>query len=85
MAEYRGPPNPRYLSVSLSRCDFRNPDPTGVNGPLDMVYGTAPLIQWNVGGAPLGLVPGRTYYFNFKNDGCAQGSCDASFGTNWPH
>jgi hypothetical protein len=50
-----------------------------------MVYGTAPLITWNVGAPPFSLVAGRTYYFNFRNDGCGQGSCNASTSTSWPH
>ena len=85
LAEYQGPPNLRYMSISESKCDFRNPDPTGKNGPLELVYGTAPLITWNVGAPPFALVPGRTYYINFKNDGCGQGNCGASTSTNWPH
>ena len=66
-------------------CDFRNPDPTGVNGPLGASAGTAVIIDWNVGALPIGLAPGQTYYFSVRNLGCGQDSCDASTSVNWPH
>jgi hypothetical protein len=85
MAEYQGPPTMRHMTISRSPCDFRPVDPTGVNGPLAESAGTATLIGWNVGVEPLALVPGETYYFNYRNLNCAQASCDASTSTNWPH
>jgi hypothetical protein len=85
LAEFNGPPAYRQMTLSSTPCDFRNPDPAGVNGPYAAGTGTAVLINWNVGGAPVALVPGRTYYFNFQNLGCGQDWCDASTSTNWPH
>ena len=86
IAEYQGPPAFRIMSLSKSQCDFRNPDPTGANGPLDLQGGVQATINWNVGNAPLGLVAGQTYYFNFRNDSCGQGVCDAAIATTqWPH
>jgi hypothetical protein len=84
MAEYQGPPTFRHMTLSTSPCDFRPADPSGVQGPLAESAGTATIINWNVGGAPLALKPGKTYYFNYKNLNCAQTSCDASTSINWP-
>jgi len=85
LAEYRGPPAYRHMTLSKQPCDFRNPDPTGVNGPLGASAGTAVIIDWNVGALPIGLTPGQTYYFSVRNLGCGQDSCDASTSVNWPH
>lgn len=89
MAEYNGPPALRHMTISKSACDFRDPDyvGNGANGPLDATAGTAVLLYWNVasGSGAQGLVPGETYYFNFKNITCGQGSCEASSTTNWPY
>jgi hypothetical protein len=85
LAEYRGPPAYRHMTLSKQPCDFRNPDPTGVNGPLGATSGTAVIIDWNVGALPIGLMPGQTYYFSVRNLGCGQDSCDASTSINWPH
>jgi len=94
-AEYGAPPTYRILTLSSSPCDFRNPDPTGVNGPLAGAAGTAPLINFNVGGSAssgstdttYALVPGQTYYFSIQNLNCPTGvSCDASTTVSqWPH
>ena len=84
-AEYNGPPTLRAMTLSTSPCDFRATDPTGVNGPFVETQGTATLINWNVGAPPIGLVPGRTYYFNARNLGCGQDSCEATTSTIWPH
>ena len=85
LAEYRGPPTLRHMTLSNTQCDFRTPDPAGVNGPFAANSGTAVLVNWNVGAAPVALTPGQTYYFNFRNLGCGQSSCEASTTTNWPH
>jgi hypothetical protein len=85
MAEYQGPPAERHLTLSSSRCDFRNVDVTGIAGPVAAGGGTTPTIDWNVGGPPIGLVPGKTYYFNYRNIGCPVGNCEASTTVNWPH
>jgi len=83
-AEYNGPPTLRHLTLSKSACDFRDPDPTGNNGPFAAEAGTAPFIGWNVGAPPASLVPGQTYYFNIRNLNCG-GACEASTSVNWPH
>ena len=84
-AEYNGPPTLRHMTLSTSPCDFRSPDPTGATGPLVATQGTATLINWNVGAPPLSLVPGQVYYFNARNLGCAQDTCEATTSTIWPH
>ena len=84
-AEYNGPPTLRHMTLSTTPCDFRPPDPTGVNGPLVSTQGTATLINWNVGAPPVSLVPGSIYYFNVRNLGCGQDFCEATTSTNWPH
>jgi len=85
LAEYNGPPSYRHMTLSTTQCDFRAPDPTGMNGPLAANAGTVAYIPWNVGAAPAALVPGQTYYFSFRNMSCGQDSCEASTTTNWPH
>jgi hypothetical protein len=87
LAEWQGPPAMRHMTISLSPCDFRAKDPTGASGPIEETAGLTPIINWNVGtgtGGSVNLQPGQTYYFNWKNLGCA-GVCDASTSTNWPH
>jgi hypothetical protein len=84
-AEYNGPPTLRHMSLSSTPCDFRAPDPSGVNGPFVANQGTATLINWNVGAPPVSLVPGSVYYFNARNLGCGQGFCEATTSTIWPH
>ena len=76
-AEYQGPPAPRSMTLSENACDF---------GPtvLDAQGGTAPLTTFNVGGPPgVSLTPGKTYYFNLRNDNCGQSSCDMSVSIPW--
>ena len=85
LAEYKGPPAYRHMTLSKTKCDFRTPDPTGVNGPFDASAGPSVLINWNVGAQPLALTPGQTYYFNVRNLGCGQASCEASMSSTWPH
>lgn len=85
LAEYNGPPALRHMTLSKTQCDFRSPDGTGVNGPLAADGGLAVLVNWNVGAQPAALVPGQTYYFNFRNQACGQDACEASTTTNWPH
>jgi hypothetical protein len=77
-AEYQGPPAPRSMTLSENKCDF------GSGSYLEGVSGTAPLIMFNVGGPPgNSLTPGKTYYFNLRNDNCAQASCDMSVSIPW--
>jgi len=90
-AEWGSPPTYRHLTLSKSPCDFRDPDGTGVNGPLAATAGTVPLINFNVGGpagsgndSTMSLVPGQTYYLNIRNLNCGGGSCDASTTMAWP-
>jgi len=85
LVEYNGPPALRHMTLSNTPCDFRAPDPSGVNGPLVAIQGSAVLINWNVGVPPVSLVPGSTYYFNFRNLDCGQEFCDATTSTIWPH
>lgn len=73
------------MSLSKTPCDFRAPDVTGVNGPFAASSGSVVLVTWNVNASPLSLLPGQTYYFNFRNLSCGQDSCEASTTTNWPH
>ena len=84
-AEYNGPPTLRHMTLSSTPCDFRSPDPSGVNGPFVSTQGTATLINWNVGAPPVSLVPGSVYYFNARNLGCGQDFCEATTSTIWPH
>jgi hypothetical protein len=84
-AEYNGPPALRHMTLSSTPCDFRAPDPSGVNGPFAANQGTATIINWNVGAAPVSLVPGSVYYFNARNLGCGQSFCEATTSTTWPH
>jgi len=91
MAEFNGPPTIRQATLSASACDFRPYDPTGANGPLMVSSGTQVTIDWNVGAPPISLVPGHTYYFNYRNydtnkggSSCSQSSCPAGFSTQWP-
>jgi len=85
LAEFNGPPTYRHMTLSNTPCDFRDPDPSGVNGPYGASAGPATLINWNVGALPIGLIAGRTYYFNVRNLGCGQDNCEASTSTSWPH
>jgi hypothetical protein len=91
IAEYNGPPTTRQMTLSASACDFRGRDPSGVSGPYAVANGGTTGIYWNIGAAPVALVPGRTYYFNFRNwsvdlgaISCAIGACNAVIQVNWP-
>ncbi len=95
IAEFNGPPTFRHMTLSKSACDFRPVDPTGVSGPFSLGYGTSARINWNVGGQPVALVPGQTYYFNFRNFSpdinggaggvsCAGNACNAIIQLNFP-
>jgi len=90
MAEYGEPATSRHMTLSKSACDFRTADSSGNNGPFAESYGTTVLIAWNVGSQPAALVPGQTYYFNFRNYygglgvSCFSTTCNASVQTNWP-
>lgn len=99
MAEYDGgdgyEPWPRHVTLSLSACDFRAVDPMGANGPLAASFGKQATIDFNVvsaSGMPA-LVPGRTYFANFRNFDPTVGNSNlsptskpaASFDFQWPH
>ena len=67
-------------------------DPTGVSGPFTMAQNSlSPQVFWNVGGPPLNLVPGQTYYANIRNHSdliggtCQVASCNAIIQFNWPY
>ena len=68
MAEYGDPATFRHMTLSKSACDFR-PDATvpGATGPFAVSYGNTVTIDFNVGAPPISLVPGQTYYINFRN------------------
>ena len=85
LAEFNGVPAYRHMTLSKTACDFRDPDPTGTNGPFAASAGTAVLIGWNVGAPPVGLVAGQTYYFSVRNLSCGQLTCEATTSTTWPH
>jgi hypothetical protein len=75
-AEYQGPPTARSMTLSENMCDF--------SSYLDAASGTAPLISFNVSSGPGAvLTPGKTYYFNLRNDNCGQASCDMSVSIPW--
>lgn len=84
VAEYDGVPAQRHMTLSRTPCDFRDADPTGVNGPLAAAGGLTALIDWNVGAPPVALVAGQRYYFNIRNVVCGQLTCEAGFSTTWP-
>lgn len=71
LAEFDGNPWPRHLTLSSSPCDFRNVDPTGVNGPLTSSMGKQVTIYFEIGSKanpePGKLIPGHTYYMNVRN------------------
>jgi hypothetical protein len=96
MAEFGEPATYRHMTLSKSKCDFRSTDPSGNNGPFATSFGNQVGISFNVGNQPVALVPGQTYYFNWRNWGayvnggtggvsCTTGAtCNAGFLTNWP-
>ena len=97
MAEYAEPATYRHMTLSKSSCDFRSPDSSGNNGPFAQSLGNQVGISFNVGTAPAALVPGQTYYMNFRNWGayvnngaggvsCSGTTCNAGIITiPWPH
>lgn len=89
MAEWNGQPWGRQMSLSEQPGDFTN--------VLALTAGSVPNLYFGVNtGDPLvpNLVPGRTYYFNFRNErvkpseetpnGLPMYSIDASFSVLWP-
>ncbi len=73
------------MTISKSACDFRTVDTTGANGPFTVAYGTSTFVGFNVGAAPLNLVPGQTYWINVRNYSpdlgglsCAGSTCNGS-------
>jgi len=93
MAEYGEPATARQMTLSKSSCDFRGTDPSGNNGPYAVSNGNQVGISFNVGVQPAALVPGQTYYMNFRNwsvdlggPSCGAGTCNAGIITiPWPH
>jgi hypothetical protein len=90
-AEYGEPATARQMTISKSACDFRTVDTTGANGPFTVAYGTSTFVGFNVGAAPLNLVPGQTYWINVRNYSpdlgglsCSGSTCNGSLTTNWP-
>ena len=81
IAEYDGPPTFRTATLSTRPCDFRELDPTGVNGPLASSGGTSATLHRAIGTGPGEVAVGRTYFFNMKNwaqdfnDGAGGPSC----------
>ena len=55
------------MTLSNTACDFRPTDSSGVNGPFAVSYGNTVTIDFNVGSPPVALVPGQTYYMNWRN------------------
>jgi len=71
VAENGGQGTTRNVTMSLTPCDFRAYDGTGVNGPIAVCRnGTTCGVQWVVGAqstARAGLKAGTTYYLNIRN------------------
>ena len=93
MVEYQDPPTFRQATLSKSSCDFRAMDSSGNNGPFAVSYGNLAAVDFNVGTQPVALVPGQTYYVNWRNyspdlpnggGSCAGSYCNADFVTVWP-
>jgi hypothetical protein len=90
LVEYGEPATFRHATLSKSSCDFRPMDSSGANGPMNVSYGNTVTIDFNVGSPPVTLVPGQTYYMNFRNWSpdigatCFASTCNADFLTNWP-
>ena len=59
LAEYRGPPAYRHMTLSKQPCDFRNPDPTGVNGAAGRERRHGRDRRLERGALPIGLAPDR--------------------------
>ena len=67
VVEYVDAPTARHVTLSRNACDFRDLDPTGVNGPLSADPGAGPS-QVVGGSLDTGqLTPGQTYYINVRN------------------
>lgn len=83
VAESNGPPTLRQMILSETKGDFV--------GGIAANYGTQATINLGVGGAgSMGLVPGRTYFMNFRNYSpdtpgctCNVNSCNASVDCVW--
>jgi hypothetical protein len=91
--EYQDPPTFRHMTLSKSACDFRAMDSSGTNGPMAVAYGNLADLDFNVGSPPVTLVPGQTYFMNWRNYSpdlpngglsCFGASCNGDFVTNWP-
>lgn len=76
VAEYQGPPTTRAISLSTSRCDFRDMtdgapvDPTSAAHPMAWGFGNTASINFFVGpgdGSHPALLPGHVYYLNVQN------------------
>ena len=66
------------MTLSENKCDFTS------GSYMVGVSGTSPLIMFNIGTPPGAvLTPGKTYYFNLRNDNCGQASCDMSVSIPW--
>jgi len=89
-AEYVDPRGDRQVSLSRSPCDFRAPDPSGVNGPLVVTGGVSGDVYYNLAAARFGypeghVTAGQTYYVNLRQvNGCgSSGRCDMVLGLTW--
>jgi hypothetical protein len=89
-AEYVDPRGDRQVTLSRSPCDFRGPDPSGINGPLVMTGGVSGDVYWNLAAARFGypeghVLAGQTYYVNLRQtNGCgSSGSCNMVLGLTW--
>ena len=85
LAEYNGPPHAETHVAVEDAVRFPCAGRDGRQWPLAASSGMSVSSAWNVNAAPVALVPGQTYYFNFRNLSCGQDSCEASTTTNWPH
>ena len=89
-AEYVDPRGDRQATLSRSPCDFRSPDPTGINGPLVVTGGVSGDVYYNLASARFGypeghVLAGQTYYISLRqNSGCGtSGSCNMVLGLSW--
>ena len=63
-AEWPVGPTARHLTISRYPGDFREADPTGVNGPFKRSHGNTANVDVSVGKE---LIVGETYYVNIRN------------------
>jgi hypothetical protein len=93
--EYVDGPADRWMTLSTSACDFRDPDPTGQNGPIAVGNGQTPSISsiMSTNGSWAGVVlrPGTTYYVNVLNrryggttTTCTRSTCNGLLTLSWP-